>query len=1311
MTALTSPPLDARRVLALATHVGDAVLGAGALLQRLTDAGATVDTLAFDGVAPLAYGETLVERLREALVDAAAQLVLAPSPLESDPDRRALGMAAVEALRRAGGARLALYEIGTPGRPTCVLDITAQLAWKQQQAATRADGPTALALNRFRGRASVPVTEAAEAFELLDAAALADEHWSLFATEHARHAVQGEAVDGRRDQPLVSVLVRSMDRPSLAEALDSIALQTYPNIEVLVVEACGPDHRKLGERCGRFPLRQVGTGQPLDRAAAANVALDHAAGDWLLFLDDDDRLEAAHIARLRAALAAAPRCTVAYAGVRLVDAGGQCTAVLDEPFDAMRLWCANYLPIHAVMFARALVSPTRRFDEQLKVYEDWDFWQQLACSERFLHVPGVSASYRLVGDSGLSAEQDVELARTWRLAFYRKWLPQLDAAALERLAAHAEHARSAAQQLRLATATAQTTLAEAQAALAQSRADAIGLQQRLDGLASGQAALAHELAERSAAAAREMAEQQAAQAGLRGQVQALSEQLAASAKAYAELERGYRQVTGSLSWRVTGPLRTLRGGLSSASLQQAAVHGLRRVARAIPVAPSTRQRIKVQLAASRVGAPLLRWLAAPPATMAAPAAAQTFDKEAVRAEAEERLTTFLARGERLSFGCVDGMRGVTAPCSPKVSVLVVLYNQAGLSLECLQALAALRAPDFELLIVDNASSDRVPQLLDRIDGATILRQADNLGFLRAVNLAASQARGEYLLLLNNDAVVFDDTLANACARLDAHPDIGALGGPILLWDGRLQEAGSIVWRDGSCLGYGRGESPDAGPYRYLRDVDYCSGAFLMLRRALFDALGGFDDRYAPAYYEESDLCARLWEAGHRVVCDPRVRVKHFEFASDVGSGRALALQTRNRERFVAKHAAFLAHQQPPSLERLLRARERLPEGVQRVLFIDDRVPLPWLGQGYPRAASLVAAVAAGGSFVTHYPLQFPHEDWADVYRALPERCEVMLGLGLAGIATFLEQRVGFYDTIVISRPHNMEVVRAIRERNPAWFANCRLLYDAEALFSLRDIAKAGVFGNAPSAGAQRRLVEAEVELARGADGIVTVSEAEARHFRDAGFAAVDVLGHAITSAPTAAEFSARRGFLFVGALGPDDSPNTDSVLWFVRECWPTIVESLGGEARLDIVGPCDSESVRALAAPSIEVHGRVDDLTSYFERARVFVVPTRFAAGIPHKAHEAAARGLPMVVTPLIADQLGWQAWEVPARDAPGPFASACIALHDDEAQWRAARDYLLKAIDVDCAPGVFAATALRVVLGDESVGAKGLLESHGVAN
>lgn len=1060
------------------------------------------------------------------------------------------------------------------------------------------------------------------------------------------------------DLPLISVLVRSMGRPSLHAALASVAAQTQPGLELLVLNASGLPHPPLPTTGAWLQPQLLQPGQALPRAAAANALLDAARGQALLFLDDDDTLDAGHLARLWAALHARPDAVAAYAGVRLQHADGHAAGVLDEAFDRRRLWLANFLPIHAVLFSRRLLQAGCRFDPALTVYEDWDFWQQAVQHGPFVHVPGVSATYRLVGDSGLSAQRDEALSQAQRQHFYRKWLPRLGADEAEQVARYAEDTRGAHQQALAAGQAAQQLAARLRDELAQAR-------------------------QQAAAAARQAQDRlhalDASLARTRSALEQRQADLDAALAEYQRLEAGYRAVTASLSWRITAPLRS---GLTHA-------RGLpRRLAwaawRALPLSPDARNRVLQQLLQHRLGLAVLRRTAPHVLpTEAPPPAAPALDKAAIRADAEAELGRFLAGPARIELG-----RG---GATPAVSVIVVMFNQAGLTRLCLQALADSRGVAFETLLVDNGSSDRVPALLQRVDGATVLRPGENLGFLRAVNLAAAQARGRHLLLLNNDALVEPGTLAAAVARLDADPGAAAVGGPILLWDGRLQEAGSIIWRDGSCLGYGRGDDPARPEYRYVRDVDYCSGAFLLIRRDWFERLGRFDDAYAPAYYEETDFCARLWEHGQRIVYDPAVRVRHFEFASEVASGWAVELQTRNRARFVERHAGFLAQRPAPAAAAVVQARQRVAAGRRRVLVIDDRVPLPWLGQGYPRAAALVHALAAAGHAVTHYPLRFPHESPADISRALPDTVEVLTDRGMTGLADCLRARRGLYDAVIVSRPHNMALLRDTLQAEPGVLEGARLVYDAEALFSLRDQARAELDGQPwPPEQLQRHMAD-ELALARGADAVMAVSALEADHYRQAGYGQVQVLGHELPVVHGTPGFAARRGVLFIGALTADDTPNSDSLRWFVGQVWPQLRAALGPDARFDVVGACDAPSVQALAGQGVVLHGRVDDLAPFIDAARVFVVPTRYAAGLPHKAHEAAARGLPMVATPLIARQLGWAGWLPHAADASG-FAQACQRLHDDETAWQQQHQAVLQAVARDCSPAAFREALERAI-------------------
>jgi len=653
-------------------------------------------------------------------------------------------------------------------------------------------------------------------------------------------------------------------------------------------------------------------------------------------------------------------------------------------------------------------------------------------------------------------------------------------------------------------------------------------------------------------------------------------------------------------------------------------------------------------------------------------------KEAFRAACAAELDDFLASGERLSLPTSE---------APVVSILLVLFNQAELTYECLRALRLALDVPCEVILVDNASSDRTGELLDRLDGVRVVRNAENLHFLRGVNQGAELARGRHLLLLNNDTRLEPGSIAAAVERLDAEPDLGAVGGRITLLDGKLQEAGSIIWSDGSCLGYGRGADPWAPEFQFRRDVDYCSGAFLMLPRRLFEELGRFDLAFAPAYYEETDLCMRIRRAGLRISYDPRVRLSHFEFASSSSSEAALALQAAHHKLFQERHAEALAAEHLPPGSPPLRARMR---GAfrGRLLLVDDQIPYPQLGAGYPRALDILRAAVEAGWFVTYYPLVFGDVDYADAYRIVPPGVEIAAERGAEGLVDFMRERLGYYDAALVSRPHNMEVFRAALADAPGFIHLSKIAYDAEAIFALRDEARARLAGGAEAAkAAAPEKVAAELALSADVAVILAVNEAEASTFRRHGARDVRVLGHALKPRPTANAFEDRRDLLFVGAMDEDDSPNADSLDFFVREVMPKLDGLIGADYMLRVVGRNGAARVQALAGPRVQLLGRVDDLTPLYARSRVFIAPTRYAAGLPMKVQEAAARGLPAAVTPLLAGQLGWADGEAVTigEDADG-FARACQRLYEDAALWEAVRAGAQARIAAECEPGVFAA-------------------------
>jgi GT2 family glycosyltransferase len=642
-----------------------------------------------------------------------------------------------------------------------------------------------------------------------------------------------------------------------------------------------------------------------------------------------------------------------------------------------------------------------------------------------------------------------------------------------------------------------------------------------------------------------------------------------------------------------------------------------------------------------------------------------------------QLGAFLETGTRLRC---------PSAAEPAVTVILVLFGRAELTFRCLRSLCETVAAPLEIILVDNASTDDTPALLDRLDGARIIRNAENKNFLLGVNQAARRARGRHLLLLNNDAELLPGALDAALATLLSAPDIGAVVGRIVLLDGSLQEAGSIVWADGSCLGYGRGASPSAGPFMFQRDVDYGSGAFLLTPRELFLERGGFDEDYRPAYYEEVDYCLWLHERGRRVVYEPRATIVHYEFASSRKREDAIRMQVERRAVLVGKHEAALRRQPAPQLERALWARQRPGRG-RRILLLDDRVPHAALGAGFPRARRLIETVVAQGHFVTLFPLSQPSEPWDEIYSpedGIPPTVEVMKGVGPHGLASFLRERQGYYDVVVVSRPHNLGLLRRVADRDA--LRGAALVYDAEALFVLREIARRRLLGEPCSEAEAAALVREEASLARGADAVLAVSEAERRAFVAAGASPVFVLGHAVDPRPTPRPFALRQGLLFVGAVHRDADPNGDSLRWLASEILPAVRAQSPEAGRLRWAGCGGSPALRRLAG--VEALGAVRTLAPLYDAARVFVAPSRYAAGLPLKVYDAAAHGLPCVATSLVAEQLGWRRGvEILVADTAFDLARECLRLHADASLWQSVREAALQRVTEDGSPVRFAAT------------------------
>jgi len=632
---------------------------------------------------------------------------------------------------------------------------------------------------------------------------------------------------------------------------------------------------------------------------------------------------------------------------------------------------------------------------------------------------------------------------------------------------------------------------------------------------------------------------------------------------------------------------------------------------------------------------------------------------------------------------------IPTPETTLVTFILVVKDKAHLTVLSLESVLKFADVPYELVVVDNGSSDATLAMLGRFSGVKLIRNRGNAGFGPACMQAAAVAAGRYLCFLNNDALITPGAITAVLKNFE-QDHVGAVGAKILLANGALQEAGSIIWSDGSALGYGRGDYPELPQYNFRRPVDYCSAVFLITPRELFHELGGFRAEFAPAYYEDTDYCMALWHNGWRVIYEPLATISHYESASSGNNEHARVKMAAHQVKFKEKWKRALIRHYSPDAANVVAARIAVNSKSLRIVYIDDRIPKRSLGAGYPRSNDIVVALARMGLHVTCSTSTFPL--LADSYEDLPREIEVFDGCRFR--KKLVDEYMRCADVVWVSRPHNLKLL--LQDFPPLFLSRkFALVYDSEAIFAPRARARKELLG-APDEGLNPLEpvdLDEEVRLAKLADIVVVVSEADRELMHELGVKPVHVIGHSLAANPTQAPFEQRDCFLFVGAMHGTDNPNADSIREFYRKHWPKVHRDTG--AVFLVVGYGTDQLRAEIADPSFQILGPRADLRTLYDRARVFVVPTRYAAGIPFKAHEAAAHGVPMVVSPVIAAQLRWShKSDYFAACDLDEMADYCIRLYHDRGSWEAIRANSLTRVTLELSPKVFS-DGLRQLLDD----------------
>jgi GT2 family glycosyltransferase/glycosyltransferase involved in cell wall biosynthesis len=604
----------------------------------------------------------------------------------------------------------------------------------------------------------------------------------------------------------------------------------------------------------------------------------------------------------------------------------------------------------------------------------------------------------------------------------------------------------------------------------------------------------------------------------------------------------------------------------------------------------------------------------------------------------------------------------------EISIIIPVFNQLRFTQACLASLQENQGTErFEVIVVDDCSTDGTAEAVALMPGVVHMRNETNSGFIASCNRGAEKARGNYLVFLNNDTLVRDAWLSALVGTFAEEPQAGIVGSKLVYPDGRLQEAGGIIWQDASGWNYGKFDDAGKPEYNYLREVDYCSAAALMIPKALFRDVGGFDSRYAPAYYEDTDLAFKVRRAGYKVLYQPLSEVIHYEGATggtDPASGTKKH-QDINRSRFARTWAAELMTKPANGEMAFLR---QAPPGRKNILVIDHYIPSPDRDSGSLRMFQILKLLRQLGHRITFVPDNLTDiRHYGDELRR--RGIQVVRHPYVKKVRDYLVSHGSEFDVVILSRcDFAHKHIADVRLHAP----QSRIIFDTVDLHSLRAHREAQITVDPEAREKARQIEELEYDLIRRADETWVTSSVEKKLLQERSpEKSIQLVSNIVDVPGSRTPFELRRDFLFIG--GFQHTPNTDAVLFFLRKIYPTVKERLR-DAKFYIIGDKAPPEVVALAGENIVITGLQRDVRPFFESVRLSIAPLRFGAGVKGKINQSMAWGVPVVATSVAVEGMELRNGEdILVADEPENFARLMVELYKSEDLWNRISENTIK--------------------------------------